>query len=433
MAGSRRKAEFAHVGGGAGDSYELIDAGKDATIAAMLFRSQSALGGWVACVVLAGAAAGLAQQADGLRLARTDPPAAPVYSRDGAVVVYAPQSKAGYRMPILTFVTQRSAELQRIFKLKLGSQLCPLEIAIGGQSDGDTRVLTSRLREAGGVRERIELPDPETADLNAFRRAICVALLRAWMVEAGGSDATMCALPMWLVDGMLRYIDREQRQADMDRTLLLWSRACLPTAVDLFAADSMAAVREPAVAAVLASWFLEKRDGVLLFHTLLRAAAGGTAWSSQGVAKMLSGTEEPAAFDQQVDQRFLAEGRVVTKPGLTTAGILRRFRSHLLLYPAFYGKTYSENRTWCTFQEAVGRADDPEVRASAAVQCARVKMAAVGRDGMLIAVSDAYVAFLEALAKNAKQGELSRLLTEAEGMRRTLEQRAGRGEVFQRP
>jgi len=34
---------------------------------------------------------------------------------------------------------------------------------------------------------RIELPDPEAADLAKFRRAICAALLRAWMVDAGGA------------------------------------------------------------------------------------------------------------------------------------------------------------------------------------------------------------------------------------------------------
>jgi len=51
---------------------------------------------------------------------------------------------------------------------------------------------------------------------------------------------------------------------------------------------------------------------------------------------------------------------------------------------------------------------------------------------MLLAVSDAYVRFLEAFARGAKPGELSRLLMEAEGLRGNLERRTARGEVLQR-
>lgn len=389
---------------------------------------------WLVVLALALAPlAGPAQTMEGPRLPRGAAPAAPVYSSDGTVTVFAPGHKAGYRMPVLTFVTQFSAELQRVLRLKLGTQLAPLEVAIGGKSDGDTRVLTARLRDAGGVvRERIELPDPETADLDLFRRAICVALLRGWMVEAGGTEATMQDVPAWLIDGLLRYIDRGRRQADIDRTLLLWSRACLPPATALVEADSQAATREPAVAAVLAGWLMERRDGVSHFEHLLRAAATGVPWSVEQVARLLAGSNDMFAFDEHVDRRMLSEGRVVARPGLTTAGIVRRFRAYLLLYPAFYDKNFSDTHPWCTFQQAVVRAEAPEVRAAAAVQSVRMRVAAVGRDGMLLAVADAYGAFLSALARGAEQGELARLLLEAEGMRGTLERRVASGEVFQR-
>jgi len=377
--------------------------------------------------------AGLVQAVEGPQLPRRTAPAAPVYSSDGTVTVFAPRDKAGYRMPVLTFVTQFSAELQRVLRIKLGTQLAPLEVAIGGQSDGDTRVLTARLRDSGGVvRERIELPDPEAADLDLFRRAICVALLRGWMVEAGGTEATMQDVPLWLIDGLLRYVDRERRQADIDRTLLLWSRACLPPAAALVETDSLAATREPAVAAVLASWLMERRDGTSYFEQLLRAAATGVPWSAGRVAQMLAGSDDTFAFDVYVDRRMLTESRVVTRPGLTTNGIVRRFRAYLLLYPAFYDKNFSDTHPWCTFQQAVVRAEVPEVRAAAAAQSVRMRVAAVGRDGMLLAVADAYGAFLNALARGAEQGELARLLLEAEGMRGTLERRVASGEVFQR-
>ena len=362
-------------------------------------------------------------------------PAAPMFSKDGFVAVYAPSGKAAYRAPVLVFVERTRESLQRTVRLKLGSQTCPLEVAIGGKSDGDTRVVTARLRDGdGAVRERIELPDPEAADLGKFRRAVCVALLRAWMVDAGGTDKTMRDLPAWLIDGLIRFMARETRQADLDRTLLLWSKACLPAAAELFAADSLAATREPAVAATLAGWFLEKRPegNPNPFEALLRGAATGTEWGSAKVARWLAGSEDPAVFDEALDCWFLSEGRQVFNPGVTTAGIVRRFRSHLLLYPSDYGKTLHASKAWLTFQEVATLSSDPALRYGALFKAADVKMAAVGRDGMLLAVSEAYAHFLESLARGAKQGELLRLLMEAEGMRKELESKTARGEVMQR-
>lgn len=393
-------------------------------------------GGWrgaVACALL-GLPAGVAwAQQDGPRVSRAGVPAAPVTSKDGAVAVRAPLSKAGYRAPVLVFVDRTRDELARATRLKLGSAACPLEIVIGGQGDGDTRVLATRISEpGGGVHERIELPDPEAADLGRFRRAICVALLRAWMVEAGGVEGTMRDVPAWLVDGVVRHMGRETRQQDVDRMLLLWSRACLPPAAELFAAQGEAAAREPAVAAVLAGWCLEKRADGSPFEALLRGAAAGRAWSPAAAGRLLAGTEDAVAFDEALDLWLTGLGRMVVRPGLTSAGVVRRFRSHLLLYPAFYGTTWAHNRSCLTFGEAVLQAADPEVRRRAAAQAERVKLAAVGRDGMLLAVSEGYAAFLMAVARGQAEGELTRLLLEAEGMRKELERRTARGAVLQR-
>ncbi|MDD4017525.1 MAG: hypothetical protein PHV28_06225 [Kiritimatiellae bacterium] len=387
---------------------------------------------WGGLLLLAAGAVWAQPAGVGPRLPQRDLPAAPVTSKDGSVVVGAPLSKMGYRAPVLVFVDRTRGELARATRMKFGSPSCPLVIQIGGKSDGDTRVFAARVADpdGGGVRERIELPDPEAADLGKFRRAICVALLRAWMAEAGGTRETVKDVPVWLIDGLVRHMGRETRQQDVDRTLLLWSRACLPPAAELFAAES-AASREPALAAVLAGWFLEKRsDDGNPFEALLSGAAKGCDWSPSVAGRLLAGTGDPAAFDGALDLWLEGLGRTVVKPGLTSEGILRRFRSRLLLYPAFYGTTWGNNRPCITFYEAIPRADEPEVRRCAAAQKGLVKVAAAGRDGMLLATSEAYVGFLEALARGAKQGELSRLLREAEGMRKELERRTAKGVIL---
>jgi len=78
-------------------------------------------------------------------------------------------------------------------------------------------------------------------------------------------------------------------------------------------------------------------------------------------------------------------------------------------------------------------ADDPAIRYGALVQATNIKMAALGHDGMLLAVSEAYADFLREFAHGAKPAELSRLLTEAEKMRKELEAKTANGAVLKQP
>jgi len=364
--------------------------------------------------------------------------AAPISSQDGAITVMAQEEQAGYRAPILVFAERTRESLQRAIRLKLGSPNVLIEVVVGGRRDGDTRVVTSQVRGANGtvVRERIELPDPEAADLVLFRRAVCVAVLRAWMTGTNdGSGGVAKELPVWLVGGMLRYMDRETRQADTDRMLLLWSNACLPTASELVAFDSWAAMREPAVAATLVGWLLDRRTSGNAFETLLRKTASGSEWRADRVAAAVTGCADAAAFDEALDRWLLDEGRQVIQAGVTTDGVVRRFRAHLLLYPADCGKNITAGRAGLTFEEALAFVDDPAVRHLAFARAAAIRLAAVGHDGMLLAVSDAYARFLETFARGKKRqkADLPRLLREADDKRRELERKTARGEVLYSP
>jgi len=357
-------------------------------------------------------------------------PAPPMYSGDGTVVVFSSVKKASYRGPVLVFVNRTRDMFQQGVNLKLGSLDCPLEIHIGDQSDGDHSVLSKRTRDKrGNLRERIELPDPEAADLSRFKRAIVVAFLRAYMVDLGGTDETMQNLPNWLIDGAIRYIEGTLRQEDLDRTHLLWSNACLPPAEVLYGFDSYAARSDPAVAAFLAGWFLEKRGSV--FKTLMNGVANGKSWSAEYAAALLTDSLGDG-FDMILDLRLQAAERRVVKPGITTAGIMRRFRSELLLFPSDYGMMFSQKRPCYTFQDAVGESGNIDLRRSAVERAVNIKMVTVGRDGMLLAVSERYVKFLEALAEGAEQSELMKILMQAESMRRDLENRLESGAVLRR-
>ncbi len=361
-------------------------------------------------------------------LRRAAVPAPPIYSGDGSVVIHSSQARAGYRGPVLLFVNRVRELFQSGMNLKVGSQNCPLEIRIGDKSDGDTAVLTARLRDARGrLREVIELPDPEAADLERLRRAVAVAFLRAWMVDAGGTDATMRDLPNWLIDGAVRYMQGTHRQEDLDRTYLLWSHAALPPAEQLYAFESRAAETEPAVAAALAGWFLEKRGHA--FKSLLRETALGREWSPANVAERLA-EGFSGNFDRMLDLRMLDLGRRVIQPGITTEGIVRRFRSELLLFPTDYGMMFSQTNSYCSFDAALRGGESDAIRQAARFQALRLRAAAAGRDGTLLALAGEYETFLLALSEGVKPERLEELLQRAEESRRALEKSVAGGQAL---
>lgn len=364
-------------------------------------------------------------------------PAAPVYSQDGRIVVHAPRFRAAYRPPVLLFCDRARQELARASGLAFEPENGILEVAIGSRPARDARVLTSRFRDraTGAVKERIELPDPENADLALFRLAVCKAFLRLWVADAApGPERPPAPLPAWLGDGLCRYAARGHRQADLDRVLLLWSNASLPLAEALFSEGSEAARKEPAVAAVLAGWMLDRRRGSSLLERCLRRAAAGERWDPGQAALFFTGAADPAAFDLCIDRKLLAARRTVSAPGATTDGILRRFRSSLLLYAPGSDKLTDSFSRGTGFREAILHAQEPAFRAAALRQAGRMRVAAVGRDGTLMEIAKAYERFLLAFASGKKKpGELMRLLAAAEALRREAERRTARGEVLREP
>lgn len=355
---------------------------------------------------------------------------APVYSRDGVVRIKARTSQMALRAPVLIFVDRVRDELKQATRLSFVPENGVLEVLIGDQQDGDTDVRLTRMIDVhGGDRETIFLPDANSSDLHELRRCVCVALLRLWVFDAAFAAGTKPAeIPMWLVNGVIRYLDRSGRQSDADRTLLLWSRACLPPANDLFAMESTAATREPAVASLLASWFMERRNNLLPFELVLRNAAKGNPWTPQSAAKILEGTDDLFEFDRRIDRRMLAEKRVVKLPGVTTPGIVRRFRDKLFLFPGTFGMT--QGRGYSPHQ-LIARFEDSEVKALALRQADLIRVTALGRDLSFMEMAGAYETFFRAFAKKkVKPGELARLLMAAEDLRAVLETRAKNGEII---
>ena len=360
----------------------------------------------------------------------------PIYSRDGRIVVRAPSTRSSYRGPILIFTERTRKALERITGLSFSSEHGTLEILVGNKNDGDTRVQITHFRDSysGECRERIGLPDPEHVDLTRLRYAICDALLRIWICDASFAATPPphpAPPPAWLSVGLFRQMSREKRQADLDRTLLLWSQACLPPAPILYSEKSEAASREVAVASFLAGTLLDKgKDGFPL-ENCLRKLAKGERWSPEWLAPLFSEEREGCDLDLALDLIMLKAWRLVIIPGVTTEGIVRRFRSSLLLYPPLSAKLSFPYLWGMDFKTLIRQVPgNPVLRLSALQHAKEIKLMSAGRDKTLIEVANRYAAFLLAVASGKESEILEKLLSDAESQRKGLEQMTAKGELL---
>lgn len=352
-------------------------------------------------------------------------PAAPIWSSDRLLCVRSSMAMAAYRTPVLMFADNARTDFFRATRLAITNQPAPINIFIGNKRDGDKRVLSSRIRlSSDEVIERIELPDPEAADLIHLRRAIWLAFYRSWLVSTGGGqEATLTKLPTWMAEGVIRKMDKTTWATDIDRVLQLWSHAALPTARELLAAKN-ATTNEPAIGTVLAAYLSERKtlEGKNVLDALIKSAAQGNDWTPERICSTITNTSDPDKMDEDLDLWLLSLTKKVVTPGTTSEGIVERFRASLLIYPSDYGKFFNTSKPCMTFHELLEYADDPLLKKAAAGQARWIRMAAIGRDETLTKLAESYIAFLDAYASGKKGGELAHLLTLAEVQRKDLEQ-----------
>jgi hypothetical protein len=352
-------------------------------------------------------------------------PAAPIFSNDRLICVRSSQAMAGYRTPVLLFTDNARAEFFRASPITFTTPPAQLEIVIGNKRDGDKQVLSSRLRlSERDVVERIELPDPEAADLTLLKQAIWAALYRSWLVvSSGGEEKTLTKIPRWVAEGAVRRMDKTTWAKDIDRVLSLWSQALLPPARMLLAAKSDATT-EPALGSALVAFLSERRgtEGKRPLDVLLRNAGTGADWSPEKVAAATTETTDLEKLDEELDLWLLSLSKRIVLPGMTSEGVLQRFRASLLIYPSDYGKVFNSTRPYITLHELLTVKDDPILKKAALGQARRIGLAVIGRDTALIGVAERYIAFLEGYVAGKKDAELVQLLTLAETEQKALEQ-----------
>ena len=360
---------------------------------------------------------------------------APVYSRDNAFVIFSPASQADYRMPVLQFSDELRRSLVQWLRLPSTPPKAPIVLVIG-ETPGETRAIGKSIRDVmGRWREQIEIGDPERVDLDDLRTALTRALLRDWLAATErADDGKPQDPPDWFLVGLARAVQRARRQADLDKVLMLWSRGRLPPVATLLAGEPEGAeARDPAVSALLVTWLSEREGGVARMRRLIDHLAAGQAWSAELLLPLLWPDLTREQMDEAWDRWLTARSRSILEPGTTTAGMVRRFHQLLLVYPADHNIPLMQG--WRARQpgDLIPHAGSPWMKRLTDAKTAQLRMAALGRDGTLIAVAEAYAEFFTALGEAQPAGVLQTRLHAADRLLSAAEEALAAGKPLREP
>ncbi len=357
-----------------------------------------------------------------------------IFSGDGLFAISAPPATAEYRAAVLTFAHTVQQGLEHDLRVTWPRPDHPIVIALGIATN-DTRILAARLADSdGGGREQIEIPDPEHGDLDLLRACVTRALLRQWLraAAANGASSGPVLPPDWLILGISRHLGGQHRLDDADAVYAQWSRGRLPTARELLTAEPCAAMRDPAMQAVVAAWLLGQPNAV--GGQILRRLSKGTPWTPALVATLVCGAVgDSLALDEAWDAWQLSSVRDVRQPGTTSAAVAQAFQSQLLLYPADYGIVTADGWRGRTFSECLDLPRTDALRDAVLAKARQLRLFATGRDTTLQHVAEAYAQVLDALASGAPTAVLKPRLAAADDACRQMMARIGQGGALRDP
>ena len=128
------------------------------------------------------------------------------------------------------------------------------------------------------------------------------------------------------------------------------------------------------------------------------------------------------------DDWILRQKRVIYEPGILTPGLLRQFRSELVVFSGEYGAfSGGSNGSVMQLEDLISRRKEPWVSAWARNKSARLRVLFVGRGEELGELAQDYCRFLDGLARRRSGQRLRKLLHEAHGKLEVLDDKyAGR-------
>jgi hypothetical protein len=338
-----------------------------------------------------------------------------VSSSDGLVEVIAadvPGDTIGFRLPLLSFTTRNIRSLAKSYNLDIPRGNAGIVIqALNGKTN-DSRVITRVYRNYDGQTvTRITLPSPGYSDIEKLTFEIASAYFRCLIDRNSDGKTKPGTMPDWVIQGLIRAINKELSRNDLRFVLELWSNGKLPFFPALCSDLRFAKGPAASLPGHVAYWMKEKH----VVKGIIEHLAAGNEWNGKHLAKVLTGVDTPFEQDRIHDERMVKLSRSILSPGEADIWDVKVFSSRLLLNQRIFDKNKSVEEMSCTFKDAVKRVESEDwIRPAARDKALSLPFYAMGRGEELVKASHLYVKFLHLLAEGGEKESLEALLGDAD-------------------
>jgi hypothetical protein len=278
--------------------------------------------------------------------------------------------------------------------------------------------------ESGRLVQRMVIPAVQCLGDERVRLAFCRLLMEGFF-PSSHVDSEPVLVPRWLIIGLDRNLQREQRGEDAFAMVERWRQGSVPTLADWLGRDSGAwdAPADESMSALLLAWLVDPPDGYTRLGRLLSHLNKGTTIGSDLLALVLLGEgAAPADLEVAWDGWIMRQQRKVFRPGTTPPDVVKQLSAELLLYPGAFGiPLASDIERGSGFAALIERRKADWIATFCRIKLASLRALAVGRGPAVQQAVEQYGAFLDALERGKRTSLLRKLLAEAEDAMRELD------------
>jgi len=335
--------------------------------------------------------------------------------------------------------------VERMTRLEMPFKNRVLRIVISGhhESGSEDIALSQQLVDHKLVQQLI-IRDYDNVDLEEAETAICGLLLNGYVIYRqaenvsrysgrgmvgvsglGSAGSQLGVAPAWLTRGVARNLYPSLKARNASQVLARWEQGLAPSVKQfLEPADEAerARARGKFVCGLFLAWLLSLPDRGVLFDAIFDEVAQGRSLSATRLAGSIGECDSTGELEKMWDDWILRQKRVIYEPGILTTGLLRRFRSELVVFSGEYGAVSGGNDgPAMQLEDLISRRNESWVSAWARNKSARLRILFVGRGEELEEVAEDYCRFLDGLARRGSGQRLRGLLHKAHGKLEVLD------------
>ncbi len=296
-----------------------------------------------------------------------------------------------------------------------------LQVTVAEPTAGLPPVTLEQGQIAGQMRQRIQLAGYPAAYADEGRLTLVRAVLAVYLA-GGRTTPSAFDAPDWLVGGLERNLDADDRSAATEAVLTAWESGRLgPVGSLITGCPALPGVPTDGRDAIVRAWqgalvfWLSMPQGKAerfqrLFDRLAAQQPVTTAWL---FGELPSGNASD--LDEAWDRWLLRQRGVVRQIGAVSTRVLDQLRAELLLYPGGCGIPLSIDAvTPLRVTDVIALRDEAWVEGFARLKAVRLEMLAAGRAQAFQDVVQAYCRILRGLLDGESETQLRRRAVTAE-------------------